>query len=405
MPDQAHQKRSVSADWILNRVQNGKRVRLKNAVIKGDLDTYKLVLPTEHVDRTESQLQQRLLSECKIIFSSIEITNSEFKGTVILSNCIFKQTISFTRTSFSEDAGFYGAIFTKNARFDEAIFTKNARFDEAIFSEDARFDEAIFSTSSSFCGASFIGDAWFVQASFSRYVWFLRTTFNAFALFEGASFNAFVWFEGTSFNEYVWFEGTSFSGDILTFKDAYFADTYSQEYACRKAKNLLEKNGDREEAGYHFYREMEAKRKQKESNYRYIDYESLLFYNETNITPTELKDLFKYLRYNIFEYLFIQAIFGYGVHPLRLWGFWMGFAALFAILYWIGGGINNSTPNQPLNLLDYLWFSITVAVTPGFAGYKPATGIYQVLAGLEAIFGTFMWAAFITTFARKYMRG
>lgn len=30
--------------------------------------------------------------------------------------------------------------------------------------------------------------------------------------------------------------------------------------------------------------------------------------------------------------------------------------------------------------------------------------IYQELARFEAIFGTFMWAVFIATFARKYMR-
>ncbi|MGV8126293.1 MAG: ion channel [Methanothrix sp.] len=97
-------------------------------------------------------------------------------------------------------------------------------------------------------------------------------------------------------------------------------------------------------------------------------------------------------------------IFGYGVNPRRLWGFWWFIVCLFALLYWTGGGINDSTSTQPLNILDYLWFSITVAVTPGFAGYKPTPGIFQIVAGLEAIFGTFMWAAFITTFAKKYMR-
>jgi hypothetical protein len=110
-----------------------------------------------------------------------------------------------------------------------------------------------------------------------------------------------------------------------------------------------------------------------------------------------------YIRYP--EFVSIQLIFGYGVHPLRLWGFWIFFAISFAILFWIGGGVNNSTTAKPLtDFLEYLWFSITVAVTPGFAGYKPAPGFYQVLAGTEAILGTFMWAAFITTFAKKYMR-
>ena len=166
--------------------------------------------------------------------------------------------------------------------------------------------------------------------------------------FGDATFSKNATFKRATFSGDPWFEGAKFEGDVLTFRDATFIEAKYQEEACRKAKNVLEKNGDREEAGYHFYREMEGKRKQKESNYKYFDYEGLLFYNETDASPRELTDLYKYLRYNILDYLFIQIIFGYGVHPLRLWGFWLIFVALFAVLYWMGDGINNSTSTQPL---------------------------------------------------------
>jgi hypothetical protein len=56
------------------------------------------------------------------------------------------------------------------------------------------------------------------------------------------------------------------------------------------------------------------------------------------------------------------------------------------------------------SFLEYFYFSVVTAATPGYGGYKPAPGFYQGLASIEAIFGTFMWAAFIATFARKYMR-
>jgi len=49
-------------------------------------------------------------------------------------------------------------------------------------------------------------------------------------------------------------------------------------------------------------------------------------------------------------------------------------------------------------------YSIVTAATPGYAGYSPASGLYTLIAGAEAIFGTFMWAAFIATFARKWQR-
>ena len=96
--------------------------------------------------------------------------------------------------------------------------------------------------------------------------------------------------------------------------------------------HVLEKNGNRDEAGYHLYREMEGKRKQRESDYRYLDFEALLFYKETNVLTEGLTDLSNYLRSNIFEYLFIQVIFGYGVHPFRLWGCWWIVVGLFALL-------------------------------------------------------------------------
>lgn len=59
------------------------------------------------------------------------------------------------------------------------------------------------------------------------------------------------------------------------------------------------------------------------------------------------------------------------------------------------------------NLWDYLWkciyFNITTAATPRYGGYTPRSG-FEILKVFEAIFGTFIWAAFIATFARKFIR-
>jgi len=256
--------------------------------------------------------------------------------------------VDFLNSNFEKYAGFLGALFRIKANFQKAIFLSNATFMDAKFLKGADFSNVIFHGIASFMD-------------------------------------------------------TQFEGETLSFKDTAFSRAKDQEVACLKAKRLLDDNGKREEAGYHFYREMEAKRRQKESDYRYFDYEALLVCNESELEPRELKDFLNYLKYNILDYLFIQVIFGYGVHPYRLCGFWGVMVCFFALLYWIGGGIKIDS-DQHLNILDYLWFSITVAVTPGFAGYAPKSGLFQVVAGLQAIFGTFMWAAFITTFAKKYMR-
>ena len=104
-----------------------------------------------------------------------------------------------------------------------------------------------------------------------------------------------------------------------------------------KAKNVMEKAGDRDAADEHFYREMEAKRKQKGIDKQYFDYEYLLVsevgYEE--ISSTELKKLRKFFIHNGTEYFIFQVVFGYGVHPLRLWSFWFFFVGIFAAIYFI----------------------------------------------------------------------
>ena len=63
-------------------------------------------------------------------------------------------------------------------------------------------------------------------------------------------------------------------------------------------------------------------------------------------------------------------------------------------------------------LFDYVKFSLATAIAPGYiatiispgsTGFKLAQE-YQAVAIVESIFGTFLWAGFIATFARKYMR-
>ena len=100
------------------------------------------------------------------------------------------------------------------------------------------------------------------------------------------------------------------------------------------------------------------------------------------------------------EWFFVQKIFGYGIHPIWLFGWWIGFVVVFAAIYSIKGGIEEPEVRQ---WYDYFWFSVAIAATPGYALYKPV-GMFKFIAGIQAILGTFMWAAFITTFARKFSR-
>jgi uncharacterized protein YjbI with pentapeptide repeats len=412
--------REIPASEILDKIQKGEAIEYHHVRIMGDLDLSKLNLPTKHVDRTEHQIQKKwglleleaegLLADCMIVSSSINISNSELRGVVNFRNCIFKMTTDFHGTTFSMNTYFRGAAFSGPDYFRGAMFSGIADFSGATFSGHANFSRSTFSGLANFSGSTFNGLADFSGATFSGLANFAGSIFSEIANFNGDTFygicyfweamfsedadfreaafsghadfsgTTFGWdgdFNGATFSRDAYYGGATFLGEVLTFKNSNFYHPESQESAFRKAKNVLERNGDREEAGYHFYREMDGKRKQKPWYYRYP------------------------------EYVFIQLIFGYGVHPWRLMTWWGIIVAGFAAFYWIRSGINGAT-----QLFDYTKFSLATAIAPGYiatiitpgsTGYTLAPE-YQAVAIIESIFGTFLWAGFIATFARKYMR-
>ena len=224
-------------------------------------------------------------------------------------------------------------------------------------------------------GAQFRGEASFDESQFYKAVTFRKVRLSEESDFKGAMLAGHALFV----NE------TRFSSEILSFKGTTFGDPKSQEDACRKAKNVMLKIGKRDEESYYFYREMDAKRKQKPP----------------------------YLRYP--EWLFIQIILGYGVYPRRIIISWTMIVAVFAISYYVGNGINVTMPNgiaKPLELIDCVKVSFSAAITAGYIvtiinpaniGYKFFPE-YQAAAMVETILGIFLWTGFIATFARKYMK-
>jgi uncharacterized protein YjbI with pentapeptide repeats len=358
-------KKIVPASEILERIRNGEPVEYDNdnVVVEGDLDLSMVDLPTQQVERTKYEIEVLELSEtAKVVASAIRITNCKINGSVIFSNCILQKRVDFKGTQFTGSASFTGTEFEGDTIFGSVQFEGPADFNAT------KFAEGYFS--SDFSGAQFYGcDSYFIGAHFGGNARFNDAEFLGETLFMDAQFEGPADFSGAEFEGNAYFWGAQFTGEVLTFRNAKFAiPEFQKEDACRRAKNVLQRAGDREEEGYHFYREMEAKRKQKPWYYRYP------------------------------EYVLIQLIFGYGVHPGRLWLWWFFFVGIFAFIYWLEAGIEGA--KDPI---DYIWFSIATAATPGYALYRPEAG-FKLVAGIEALMGTFMWAAFITTFARKYMR-
>lgn len=142
----------------------------------------------------------------------------------------------------------------------------------------------------------------------------------------------------------------------------------SMENLYKDARITLEKLGRSSLADSFYYKEMETKRKQKNVLIRLLE-------------------------------LPVQSLFGYGTYWRRVLMSWFVVVFGAGILYWLGSGVECGD-----SLWECIYFSILTATTLSYGDYRPAPGIYQGIATLEAIFGTFIWAAFIAIFARKYMR-
>ena len=229
-------------------------------------------------------------------------------------------------------------------------------------------------------------------------------------MFRGATIKGNASFLKAKMEGNAWFEYAKIKGDVdftlsnityLTFKDATFNNMSGQEEACRTARKTQERIGDRVLADYHFYREMEAKRKQKYKTFSLKPILKLIrklglekpIRKHTGFLEKERRIYWGFLE------LPVQYIFGYGVYPWRVIATWLLTVFCLAFVYWLGNGVEAAD-----SLVENIYFSVVTAATPGYGGYHPKPGFYQGLASFEAIFGTFMWAAFIATFARKYMR-
>jgi len=411
--------KKIPASEILSKIEKGEPVEYDNVTIKGDIDLM-ADLDQHQLNMLKEQEGLEEIIQSKIVKLFIKITNSSIEGNLNFSNVIFEQNIYlsdvqlignaqfagtqfnataiFERSEFAGHIDFNGSLFNQHASFSRSQFNANAEFSGSQFNGPAEFFESRFLGNVDFGGSQFKDVVYFSESHFQKDVSFINSKFCYFAEFSESQFNGVSNFSKTEFDKvnfcesifngnalfsganvknYIDFTRSAFNGDYLTFENTIFDEPWNQEYCCRKAKKLLEEKGDREAAGYYFYQEMDAKRKQKPWYYRYP------------------------------EFVFIQLIFGYGVHPFRLMAWWLSIILVFGIFYLIGNGIDGAI--QPF---DYLKVSFATALAPGYiatiinpgnTGYR-VTPEYQVVAMIETIFGTFLWAAFIATFAKKYMR-
>ncbi len=341
---------------------------------------------------------------------SVDFTNANFNAVNIVTDFSNAQFIEGheAKSGFDGIAIFHGATFRESTHFKNAIFEHEADFRDVTFGDDAAlspnfdFSGAKFNSLVHFSGAklklgAFLGayswisfgalfksDAYFRAAMFEGAVIFEPATFEGFADFEEATFKLCVNFHKAKFVS-VSFLGTAFEkgadfreatiGDCefggselkagLSLRPTTFTTYQGQENACRAAKQSWDSAGDRSQADYYFYHEMEAKRKLKTRAVRWIE-------------------------------LPAQFIYGYGVHPERLMAAFVLALILFDAYYWRVGEVASFS--------EGLYFSFTAMVFPGSAYASPKPGLVGLILVIQSLFGLLLWGSFIATLSRKFGR-
>ncbi len=239
---------------------------------------------------------------------------------------------------------------------------------------------------------SIINNIMFNGIKARRYVFLNGNIIKGDVLFYDVDINIDLDFSNTEIGDKAVFLNVKMNGDFkfnnakisndiyvdVTSRGMYFNHTLfkmpeTQEKTCRIIRNFWEALGDKEEADYYFYHEMEAKRKQKPF----------------------------YIRKP--EWIF-QKSFAYGVYPLRLFVTFSFIFIGFSLIYWYKTGIYINNSFNAANLINSIRFSFLTLIIPAYGIVSQSAVNYGIWIIIEAIFGAFMWPLFIAVFARKYMR-
>ncbi len=403
---------------ILEDKKGEKVVRRRSLIFESEMDCKGYVFP--RYDR-------------ELLFGFFH--NAVFKRAVDFSKVTFEGDISFIGATFEGYALFEGATFEGDVWFEYAIFKGNVCFSVATFRGKAWFECATFKDEVWFGSVIFKDDAWFTSVTFESTTSFNDTTFENYALFIGATFKDIARFDGVIFENEASFNGATFKDDAW-FKGTFKSDTSlervtfekyaeftckfhgklsfanakiraidilksafklpeAEAEACRVQRMHYEKEGKKGDADKVFVRERRALRRARIR-------ETKLSKSEKSTWKSKLEYLWTpLLAYasSLIEFLLADLTCVYGTNwkrPIILWIFIV--LLVFPLLYFI----TKTVPNA-YDFLSCMYFSIVTATTLGYGDLHPV-GIGRILASIEAIFGTYMWAVFLVVFARKYMR-
>jgi hypothetical protein len=317
-------------------------------------------------------------------FSGANFRDVQFKFDAIFRNCTFNSfsyfnnaffwgNADFEGSKFNEKASFYLTTFKKDASFRNLNSNKSLTFEKARFNGLAEFPDAKFDISTwSFCNfknsanfndayfkniaffrvanfeeqadfeiSHFLDDAVFTGCIFNKSAKFGSSEFKKIADYSDAKFKDSAEFIGVSFYGDSKFNNTQFNGD-LSFEDANFAGylyltkaKYSKIYI---RWNNIYKLGYDDAAYISLLENFKKLGMLEDADSCYYDYrKERRGQNWTLTTQTGMLGTLDEPFRKTVDY-FLDALYAYGVDPLRPIYYSLIIIVLFAIL-WRAAGI------------------------------------------------------------------
>jgi uncharacterized protein YjbI with pentapeptide repeats len=382
----------VTAEEVLQHIENGEDINITNCIIVGKLDVSKINLITVHnpnfnpkQDLNESENEQLLdliwssqPENYVVIEKNITIKNSIIEDKLNFSNVLFVNSVNFQGTKFNYFPEFRNIVFHGPADFKDATFNSYADFYGTRFTNETDFGLTTFNNSTDFVGCVFYGPVRFYGADFNDDADFMVTLFLNSSTFEYTNFKGsvnFVWtifdapadFRYTKFNQFADFSGPETTENITTSAETceFFTKYYKSEARYEDADNI-----------YYNYR--------KERQ------------NEKDLTnPTKWTDILD------------QLICGYGLRPFNTLYFGGFLILLFSIIYFKGQGICRLSDirEQRSRVLfwDALYFSISTFTTVGSVDWYPENK-FRKWVTFEGILGWIMLGIFMATLTNVMIR-
>ncbi len=309
-----------------------------------------------------------------------------FKGTAYFNNGDFIASCSFSKTKFEKFAKFIKTVFRSTSEFSRAVFNEKTSFEEADFhgtvffnqvvcKELIDFKSAVFKKNSFFRNSRFKEITDFKKANFLSDADFANIIFERPSNFKEAKFKGKLNFQNTDFRQ-----GISILRDPKKFPEDNFERAESKEEACRVQKISYDTEGRKEAADLMFVEEMRARRAQKPSIVRTLEW---LFVDFTSEYGTQWKNVLELSSSTILISTAIYIFDGL-INPST---------GIF--------GLQNGATANPLNLSYY---SIVAFTTLGFGDIYPVGIIARIISSIEALLGAFFVALFVVVLARKWMR-